>query len=347
MRRLPLCRAAFLVFLLGGGAWAQQGEAGRPTPGGALHQIRGRVFLPTGAPAEERVRVTLRTFAQSIVSETFTDSLGNFEFRAVPNGTYEIVVWGTDRYETEIERIEVFSRAARVFTQNIFLRAKESGAPKQRTEGTISLARLGDAIPKAARKEYERGAKASRQGHPQKAIEHFQRALALHPRYVEALNDLGVQYLRLNDLAQARAAFQKAIEVDPQASHPYVNLGFLHLLQKEYEAALAALQHAVTRDPTNWSARMLYGIALMHTGDLVRAHAELERALALGPPPTSSIVRLHLANLFLWQKDYARALEQSEKYLEEVPNAANAAEVRQRVKRLRELIRVQNRAPRL
>jgi len=314
-------------------------------PGGALHQIRGRVFLPTGAPAEERLRVTLRTFAHSIVNETFTDSLGNFEFRAVPNGTYEIIVWGTDRYETEIERIEVFSRAARVFTQNVFLREKESSVSRQRTEGTVSLAQLSEVIPKAARKEYERGAKASRQGNPQKAIEHFQKALALHPRYVQALNDLGVQYLRLSDLDQARALFQKALEVDPHAPHPRVNLGFLHMLRKDYDAALTALQQAVALDPTNWSARMLYGIALMQTGDLVRAQAELERALALGPPPTSSIVRLHLANLFLQRGEYARALEQSEKYLEEVPNAANATNVRERVKQLRELIRAQNRPP--
>ncbi|MCS6817847.1 MAG: tetratricopeptide repeat protein [Blastocatellia bacterium] len=334
-----------LVFVVEGRAY-QEGQ-GRPAPGlgAAMHQIRGRVYLPTGAPAEERFRVTLRTFGHSVVNETFTDSLGNFEFRGVPNGTYEIVVWETDRYATEIERIEVFGRAARVFTQNIFLREKERAASERTPAGTVSLARLSEAIPKEARKEYERGAKESRKGNPQKAIVHFQRALALYPRYVQALNDLGVQYLRLNDLAQARAAFQQAIEVDPQAPHPYVNLGFLHLLQKEYEEALAHLQRAVTLDPANWSARMLCGIAFMQTGDLERAESELQKALSLGFPPAASIVRLHLANLFLRRGEYVRALEQSEKYLEEVPNATNAAEVRERVKRLRELVRAQNRQP--
>ncbi len=342
---IRILHAIFAILMLGGGAWAQQGESGRPAPGSALHQVRGRVYLPTGAPVEERMRVTLRTFAQNVVSETFTDSLGNFEFRAVPNGTYEIVVWGNDRYETEVERIEVFGRIARVFTQNVFLREKEREGVTPRAGGTISLARLSEAIPKEARKEYEKGAKASRKGNPQKAISHFQRALALHPRYVQALNDLGVQYLRLNQLAEARAAFQRAIEVDPQTPHPHVNLGFLHLLQREPEAALTSLRQAVTLDPTNWSARMLHGIALMQTGDLERAQAELERAISLGPPPTSSIARLHLANLFLRRGEYARALEQSEKYLEEVPNATNAAEVRERVRRLRELIRAQERPP--
>ncbi len=334
-----------LIFAVEGRA-RQEGQ-GRPapSPGATLHQIRGRVYLPTGAPAEERFRVTLRTFGQSIVTETFTDSLGNFEFRGVPNGTYEIVVWETDRYATEVERIEVFSRAARVFTQNIFLREKERVASERPAAGTVSVVRLTEAIPKEARKEYEKGAKESRKGNAQKAIAHFQRALALHPRYVQALNDLGVQYLRLNDLAQARAVFQQAIEVDPQASHPYVNLGFLCLLQREYEAALAHLQRAVTLDPANWSARMLHGIALIQTGDLQRAESELQKALSLGPPPTVSIVRLHLANLFLRRGEYARALEQSEKYLEEVPNATNAAEVRERVKKLRELVRAQNRQP--
>jgi Flp pilus assembly protein TadD len=326
---------------------AHQEGQGRPTPGpgAALHQIRGRVYLPTGAPAEERLRVTLRTFGQSIVSETFTDSLGNFEFRAVPNGTYEIVVWETDRYATEVERIEVFSRAARVFTQNVFLREKERAASGRPGAGTISVARLAEAIPKEARKEYEKGTRESRKGNPQKAIAHFQRALALHPRYVQALNDLGVQYLRLNDLARARAAFHQAIEVDPQAPHPHVNLGFLCLLHREYEAALAHLQRAVALDPTNWSARMLSGIAFMQTGDLERAEGELQKALSLGSPPTVSIVRLHLATLFLRRGEYARALEQSERYLEEVPNAPNAAEIRERVKKLRDIVRAQSRQP--
>jgi len=326
---------------------AHQEGQGRPAPGpgAALHQIRGRIYLPSGAPAEERFRVTLRTFGQSVVNETFTDSLGNFEFRGVPNGTYEIVVWETDRYATEIERIEVFSRAARVFTQNIFLREKERVVSERPAAEAVSVARLTEAIPKEARKEYEKGAKESRKGNPQKAIAHFQRALALHPRYVQALNDLGVQYLRLNDLAQARAAFQQAIEVDPQAPHPHVNLGFIALLQRDYEAALAHLQRAITLDPTNWSARMLCGIAFMQTGDEQRAESELQKALSLGSPPAASIVRLHLANLFLRRGEYARALEQSERYLEEVPNAPNAAEVRERVKKLREVVRAPSRRP--
>lgn len=336
-----------LILWASAGVWAQQGEVGRPAPGpaGVLHQIRGRVFLPTGAPVEERVRVTLRSFAHNVVSETFTDSIGNFEFRAVPNGTYEIVVWETERFATEIERIEVFGRTARVFTQNIFLREKERPLSERPAEGTISLARLSAAIPKEARKAYEQGVKESRKGNPQKAIPHFQRALALYPQYLQALNDLGVQYLRLNQLAEARAAFEKALELDPRAAHPRVNLGFLHLLQREYEAALNHLKSAVALDPSNWSAHMLYGVALMQTGDLERAQNELEKALSLGSPPASSIARLHLANLFLRRGDYASALEQSEKYLQEVPSAPNAEQVRERVKKLREVVRARTSRP--
>jgi tetratricopeptide (TPR) repeat protein len=342
MRRLGILLA--VVVVVAQEAAAQSGQVERGVPGSAAaHSIRGRVFLPSGAPAEGPLRVTLRTSAQSVVSETFTDSVGNFEFRLVPNGNYEIVVWETNRFETTVERIEVFARSARTFTQNLFLREKQPESPARAKAGVVSARSLEGAIPKAARKAYEQGTKEARRGHAEKAVAHFQRALELHPDYLEALNDLGVQYMKLNRSADARAAFQRALEIDPRAPHPYVNIGVLHLHERAFAEAAACFERAVELDPGNWSSRMLLGLALFQMNELDRAQSEWEKALSLGEPPTVSIVRLHLANLFLRRRDLAKAIEQSEKYLKEVPDAANAGDVRERIAQMRRALRTPHR----
>lgn len=338
----PLGMLVVCLVMANGLAAAQSGQVERGVPGSAtVHSIRGRVFLPTGAPAEGPLRVTLRTSAQSIVAETFTDSVGNFEFRFVPNGNYEIVVWETNQFETAVERIEVFSRSSRTFTQNLFLREKETNSSSRPKAGLVSVGSLAAAIPKEARKEYERGSKEARRGNAEKAVAHFQRALELHPPYVQALNDLGVQYMKLNRSSEALATFRRALEIDPQAPHPHVNIGVLYLQQRAFADAAASLQRAVELDPGNWSSRMLLGVALFQMNELQKAQVEWEKALSLGEPPAVSIVRLYLANLFIRQKDLAKAIEHSERYLKEVPDAPNAREVRERIEKMRQVLRAQ------
>lgn len=340
----PLGLVVGCVVMASGLAAAQSGQVERGVPGSAaVHSIRGRVFLPSGAPVESPLRVTLRTATQSVVAETFTDSVGNFEFRLVPNGNYEIVVWETNRFETTVERIEVFSRSSRVFSQNLFLREKETDSTARPKAGVVSARSPEAAIPKAARKEYERGSKEARRGQAEKAIAHFQRALEQHPDYLQALNDLGVQYMKLNRWSEALAAFERAREIDPRAPHPHVNIGFVRLQERAFAEARDSFQRAVELDPGNWSYRMLLGLAFFQMNDLERAQAEWEKALSLGEPPAVSLVRLHLANLYIRQKDLIRAIEQSERYLKEVPDAPNARDVRERIHKMRQALRAPNR----
>jgi tetratricopeptide (TPR) repeat protein len=325
---------------------AQQEQ--RPTPPGGgrgsvnvTHSIRGRVFLPNNFPAQAPMRVTLRTFTQGVIQEAFTDSAGNFELRGIPNGNYELVVWGDKEIDTAVERVEVFGSASRTFFQSVFLKEKEKEQPFKPKGGVVPVSELSANIPKSARKEYERGVKQADKKEPEKAIAHFQEAIKLYPSYFQAHNDLGVQYVRLNQFAEAEAAFLKAAELESRAPQPHLNLGHMRILQQQYQEAVTFLTRAIELDSANWEGHMWLGAALMQTKQDELSKIELEKAILLGGAPQASPARLYLANLYIRQADWGRAIEQCELYLKEVPKAENEQQVRQNVARMRSALEAQ------
>lgn len=336
---------ALLLFCLGSGiSLAQQpgGQGGQAGQGTTRTQpttqtIRGRVYLPSAFPASSQLRVSLRTITQAVIQEAFTDSVGNFEFRNVSGGTYEVVVWETDDTEQSVERIEVESRVSRTFFANVFLKARPETESKT-AGGVVSVHQLDPNVPKAARREYERGAKEAEKGAREKAISYFEKAVQLYPKYFQAFNDLGVQYSRVNRFADAETAFVKATELDPRAPFPYLNIGYMRIAQKQYQDAVEAFSRVTELDSMNWAGHLWLGVALMETSHYESSKSELETALALGKPPEASSARLYLANLFIRQGDLGKAIEQSELYLEESPKVANADEVRSKIAQMRSLM---------
>src|SRR5262245_28001417 len=107
-----------------------QGGANNPNSSarGASHTIRGKIFMPSGSPPEQRLRIVLELNTGGIVNEVFSDSVGNFEFRSLPNGTYKIVAPSDGHvYETAQETIDVQGNFARTFTVQMYMKVNGEG----------------------------------------------------------------------------------------------------------------------------------------------------------------------------------------------------------------------------
>src|SRR5688500_15014242 len=84
--------------------------------------IRGRVVLPNDAPLFETVSVRLESL-RGVRSSVFTDNQGNFSFRAVPVGIYEVIIEADkNRFETVSSKVEVFPNAPSILTIVLKLR---------------------------------------------------------------------------------------------------------------------------------------------------------------------------------------------------------------------------------
>jgi tetratricopeptide (TPR) repeat protein len=120
----------------------------------------------------------------------------------------------------------------------------------------------------------------------QSAKSDFDHALALHPKYVEAENNIGLSWKELNNLEQAQAAFQTAIDWQgdaPRDEQPFLNLGTLLTGESEIDKAMPYLTKAVTLAPNNPKVHEELGQAYVTQQDLPKAQDELEKAVALAP----------------------------------------------------------------
>jgi tetratricopeptide (TPR) repeat protein len=326
-------------------AYAQGGAGGANNPnnsgrsGGAAHSIRGKIFLPSGATPDQRIRVVLEMSAGGIVSEAFSDSVGNFEFRALPNGTYKIVVPSDGRlYEMSQETVELYGNSARTFSAQIYLKEKGGDLVVVNRDKILSVADLQQ-VPKSAKKNYDNGLKRARENQPEAAVALFREAVRVFPEYLAAINKLGEQLRVLNNPAEAEESFKKAIALNSKYALPQINLGMLLVDQKRYDEAIPALENGNALDDTFPMSHLKLGEALMSKTppDYDRAEKEMTRALELGKRDFIQ-VRKHLFNLNLRQQKLDKAAEQLEAYLKDAPEAPDAEQVRQTLERVKKMI---------
>jgi len=81
------------------------------------------------------------------------------------------------------------------------------------------------------------------------AFEYLRKALKARPSYPEALNNLGVLYLRTRCRDEAVASFQECIRVAPDFDQSYLNLARVHALEGDAAKARAILLELLKRHP--------------------------------------------------------------------------------------------------
>ena len=343
-RAFPQALSLFIVLSASAAqSFAQTGGGGSNNPNttgrSISHTIRGKIFMPSGNLPDQRLRVVLELNTGGIVNEAFSDSVGNFEFRSLPNGTYKIVVPSDGRaYETSQETVEIYGNFTRTFTAQIYLKEKGEGIIVKSKDRIVSIADLQQA-PKDAKKNYENGLKRARENKPEEAVALFEAAIRIFPDYLAAINKLGEQLAVLKKTAEAQAAFEKAIAVNPKYAPPHINLGILLVEQKRYDEAVVALETGARADDQLPMSHLKLGEALMskQPPDYDRAEKELTRAMELGKKDFV-YVRQILFNLNLRRQRLDKAAEQLEAYLKEAPDAPDVEQVRQTLDKVKKAI---------
>jgi Flp pilus assembly protein TadD len=112
------------------------------------------------------------------------------------------------------------------------------------------------------RTHYAAGRLHESQNQLNRAIEQYQAAVTLDPKYVDAHNSLGVCLTRLGNYKQAEEHFVKAIELAPDRAHLRNNLAFCYISQRRWSDAEAELRNALELKPDFVRARVNLGLCL-------------------------------------------------------------------------------------
>ena len=342
-RASSLCRAFVLISLLAATSQAQSDAGIDSDPGdpgtGGRNTIQGRVYFPSGRQMNKRLRVRLASVRGPELS-VMTDDNGAFTFRRLAGGSYRLTVEAGKEYETATETVDIFDpafrsrrdRAGQTITVQIQLQLKRGDAAVTGKPAVVNASLAG--IPKPARELYEKALLAAQAGDHKKAIEQLRDALALHPDFALAFNELGVQYLKLGQSDKAAEAFRSALKIAPDLLILHLNYGIVLLQQKRYGEAEAELRLALERDEASATAHLYRGRALIGLRRYDEAEKELQRAISLGGDEVSMAHR-YLGAIYIEQGKTEQAVSELETYLRLAPKAKEAEQIREIIKQLR------------
>ena len=165
----------------------------------------------------------------------YTDMKGLFSIDVKGNASAEDATQTSSRGQT---LCEVSARLDGYRANSIDL--SQRGALDNPNVGTILLHRIGNdegstvsmtslRATKSARREFDKGMASLRKERQGDAARHFEKAVAIYPRYADAWSRLGHIQIEKKDAAAARVSFAKAIEIDPKLVPPYVELAALNV----------------------------------------------------------------------------------------------------------------------
>jgi tetratricopeptide (TPR) repeat protein len=282
-----------------------------------------QIFLPNGDRPSRELRLQL-TRDDGRIETVFSDSKGKFQFTGDLNGIhdYEVRIEGDGRtFDTTTTTLR-FLRG-QVSYVPVFLNPHK-GPPLPPNEVVDASGFDADA-PAEARAAYERAMKAVGDGRAEEALGELKKAVAAHPKYARALNDLGVLYLKLDRLDEAAETLGRAAKINKRFYFPRLNLGVVLNRQGKYAEAVEVLGRLHGESPHFPGLSSTYADALVGAGQPAKAKKVLNEALAAADLDRAAQVEAHykLGMLLSREEDYAAAAVELERAVKLDPAAAN------------------------
>src|SRR5215203_915420 len=219
--RAVLFISAFFVMLSGVELVAQSRTNQSGT--GGIHQIRGKVYLPSGKGFDTPIEVELQATFTSL--KVFTDRGGSFIFENLAPGSYTVLVNAGEQFE---------------ITREYFTIDPEVPAPR----GGVALIQPSPKVVTVpVYLQFKRGVvlrneviNAKWSTIPKATLEHFKH---------------GVELAQDKKTAEAEAELKKAIELSPKFAPAYTELGRLQLANNRLEEAVESCKSAVRNDESD------------------------------------------------------------------------------------------------
>ncbi len=300
---------------------------------GGANSITGMVLVPSGQRLERRITIRLQTMTRGD-RVTMTDDYGKFAFQGLVSGDYTVVIDKEKEYEPYSQQVQV--RQFRGFPPQLYnlnIRLEFKGRAEAKP-GVID-AELAK-IPKQALDMYNQAIELAKNGDRPGAILQLQGVVAEYPEFMLAYNEMGVQYMKLNDLQKSDEALQKALKIDAKAFMPLMNRGIVLVMLRRYADAEPLLREAVKMKSDQAVGHYFLGQAVAYLGNFDEAEKELSAAVKLGGDEMKEAHRL-LAIIYSNRGDKKQAIVELETYLRLAPTTPDAEQLRKVILKLKGL----------
>jgi TolB-like protein/Tfp pilus assembly protein PilF len=164
-----------------------------------------------------------------------------------------------------------------------------------------------------------------------RAVDEFEKAVAIEPGYAAAYGGLALVYSIIPDysiriapdeaMARAGDAAERALALDPSAPEPYASLGIVAAMQYRRETSEALLRRAIEIAPSYATAHQWLGTALASRGDPEGGVRSLATAFMLDP--RSLVIAENYAAVLMSLARYEDAIAACRTALQREPDNVN------------------------
>lgn len=309
-------------------------EPAKPAPAlvQSFNSISGHVSDNSQTPIPN-LQVELLNDVDSVIQRTKTDNSGLFQFNRLPEGVFQIRVqtYGTVYVGGQTRRVQL--ERTRAFEQVDFVLTTKQTTATGFTPGAVFV----QEVPEPARRELGRAALLLQKSeHQKEGIEAIKKAIQLFPTYFDALETLGIEYVKQQNYEAAIPVLTKAVEVNSRASNSLTSLSMAQAGLKQLPAAIESMKRAITLNPKSASANLWLGMLLRHAGKLDEAETYLKQANKLAGSKYPD-VNWQLALLYSELKRYREAADELELFLKLQPDARDTDNIKKLIQRFRKL----------
>jgi Tfp pilus assembly protein PilF len=318
---LRLSAALFLLLITLADNQAQRRASAAPVPG----QIHGSVrFSKGGAPAEN-VLVRLEGIGSGLFREQLTDRQGKFRFADLPRDQYRLTAHSPGFTDTQ-QNVDLKTAMSQLVLLQL---APEAVSRERPATGVVDAG-----TPAEAQRELERARAALEEGGRLKAaLQHLERAVALHPGFLEAQLLLGTVYMDDGQWENAERALLRVLEISRATAPALFALGEIRLRQKLYDEAEKLLLEGLKLDERSWQAHLALGRVYWSRGEIGKAGPHVGRTIQLNP--TLAEAHLLAGDILLRARKAEDALAEFEEYLRLAPDGQFSERTRLLVQKLR------------
>ena len=290
----------------------------------------------SGGQVVSSVRVSVMDENSMPVRTLIVDSSGRFSVRGLRAGVYLVRIETTGTpYEEQTHRLELFSgrrsgQSEEPYPVDFVLKFKKGKEPIAKG-GTV----FAQNVPKAARDEYERALKSLKANKTEQAIPLLKKAVELFPDYYEALETLGVEYVKGGQYETALPLLTRALEINKSGASSLYGLGVAYLNLNRYNEAIERLELCAQLNPGNPNTQMMLGLAYGQNLVPDKSEAAFKKALQIGGAEAAE-AHFYLAGLYNKQGQYRQARQELESFLRQSKNIKDPAQIKAMIERLKE-----------
>lgn len=156
----------------------------------------------------------------------------------------------------------------------------------------------------------------------EKAIAELEAAVALDKDYPPPYNQLGYAHWEIGEYEKAEQAFKDYIRLIPDEPNPYDSMADLCMKIGRFEEAIENYQKAVERDPVFGISQQKIGTSLVFLGKCEEGREACKKAIEMEMTPWDQLGdRDMIVRSYLYEGDYPKAIEATEKLLEAATEA--------------------------